>query len=108
MVTSARRRHPEVFAPVKAITNEDPRVEWVTAGNLNEWTNLAKKEQINIGVIFDKPGHISKCSDLKFVNCPLANQNTLALSYTPPVVGVQSKVTLGHDEDARCFINILR
>ena len=60
VVTSARRRHPEVFAPVKAITNEDTGVEWLTAGNLNGWTGLVKKELIDIGVVFDKPGHISK------------------------------------------------
>ena len=78
VVTSARRRHPEVFAPVKAITNEDTRVEWLTAGNLNGWTDLVKKELIDIGVVLDKPGHINKCWDLKFVHCPLANHNTLA------------------------------
>ena len=49
---------------------------------------------------------VCKCSDLKFVNCPLANQNTLALSYTPLTVGVESEVTLGHNEDAHRFINI--
>ena len=29
VVTSARWRHPEIFASVKAITNEGTRVQWV-------------------------------------------------------------------------------
>ena len=95
-----------MFAPAKAITNEDLRVEWLTAGNLNGWTDLVKKELIDIGVVFDKPGPVSKCCYLKFVNCPRANQNTFALSYPTQTVGVQSEVSLGHDEDARRFINI--
>ena len=65
-----------------------------------------KKELVDIGVVFDKPGPVSKCCYLKFVNCPRANQNTFALSYPTQTVGVQSEVSLGHDEDARRFINI--
>ena len=37
---------------------------------------------------------------------PHPNHNTSPLSFISPTVGTESDVTLGHDEDARFFINI--
>ena len=60
IVRSARKLHPEVFSPVKSLTNEDRRVEWLTYKNINDWTDLVKAELINLGIVYDKPGFMSK------------------------------------------------
>ena len=60
VVRSARKLHPEVFAPVKSLANEDRRVEWLTYKNINDWTDIVKRELIDLGVVYDSPGFISK------------------------------------------------
>ena len=56
----ARATHPEVFTPVLAKNDDDRRIDWMTYKNINDWTDMVKKELLRIGMVVDKPGLISK------------------------------------------------
>ena len=60
VASCSRFLHPEVFHPVMALTNEDRRVEWLTYKNLNDWTDIVKRELVDIGMVNDKSGFVSK------------------------------------------------
>ena len=55
---------PEHF-PVVAVsygskTDDDRQIDWMTYKNINDWTDMVKKELLRIGMVVDKPGLISK------------------------------------------------
>ncbi len=55
----AHRDHPEHFFPAKSISHDYRRAEWLTAQNINDWTDNHKKYLINIHFVKNEPG--SKC-----------------------------------------------
>ena len=59
-VRKARNENPAMFNPVMAKNDDDRRVEWLSYKNINDWTDMAKKELIQIKMVIDKPGLISK------------------------------------------------
>ena len=82
VVERARRDHPHIFQPKQAITNDDRRVEWLTFKNINDWTNAAKKELIDLGVVIDKPGFISKLSfSLSSFPCTIHSTSVVFVYY---------------------------
>ena len=60
MYTKTLRDFPEIMNPVKAKDNDDRRVDWTTYKNLNDWTDGAKKLLIEMDMVKDEPGLISK------------------------------------------------
>ena len=49
--------------PFSAKNNEDARVEWLTYGNINEWTDHLKEYLCHkVGFMKDEPGFICKCT----------------------------------------------
>ena len=56
-----RSLHPDILNPVQAKDHEDRRADWLTYANINEWTDVAKKYLIELGMLFDEPGEICKC-----------------------------------------------
>ena len=60
VVERARKDYPHIFQPRNTVTNDDRRVEWLTFKNINDWTDAVKKELIDLGVVIDKPGIMSK------------------------------------------------
>ena len=107
-VRKAMRLHPEVFGPVRAINDEDRRVDWLTYKNLNSWTDAVKKEMVDLGVVFDKPGFISKFrrAIFKTTSAPCLTFSVFLSLCVLVTDGVASEVTLGHPDDARRFVNI--
>ena len=59
-VRKARQDNQTVFMPVQAINDDNCRVEWLTYKHINDWNDVVKQELIKLGVVLDKPGHISK------------------------------------------------
>ncbi len=62
-VRKAVEDYPAELQPVSAKNNEDARVEWLTYGNINEWTDHLKDYLCNkVGFAKDEPGLICKCT----------------------------------------------
>ena len=55
-----RMDNPAIMNPAKTRDGEDHRVDWLTFSNINQWTDAAKKELIDLGMVKDEPGYISK------------------------------------------------
>ena len=55
-----RTNHPAILQPVKLKNSEDRRVEWLSFKNINTWTDAAKKLLIDMDMVKDEPGYISK------------------------------------------------
>jgi hypothetical protein len=51
-----RSQHPMILNPVMAKVNEDRRVDWLSYGNIMDWTRRAKAFLISIGMAKDEPG----------------------------------------------------
>ena len=67
-VRKAVEKNPTIIQPVAAKNNEDARVEWLTFGNINEWTNHLKKYLCDdVGFMKNEPGLISKCTCLLLI-----------------------------------------
>ncbi len=60
MYHKARQAHPEIMNPTSKKDNEDHRVDWLTYKNINDWTDEAKRMLIEMGMVKDEPGLISK------------------------------------------------
>ena len=56
----ARATHPKVFTPVLTKNDDNRQIDWMTYKNINDWTDMVKKELLRIGMVVDKPGLISK------------------------------------------------
>ena len=50
-----------MFNPVLAKNDDDRRVDWLTFSNINEWTDIVKREPVQIGMVLDRPGKIGEC-----------------------------------------------
>ena len=53
-----RNDYPEILNPVRAKDHEDRRVDWLSYGNINDWTDRAKKFLVSLGMLKDEPGTI--------------------------------------------------
>lgn len=60
--------NPAIMNPAKTRDGEDHRVDWLTFSNINQWTDAAKKELIDLGMVKDEPGYISKF--VLYLLCP--------------------------------------
>ena len=100
-VKKTRRLNPAVFAPVNAINDDDRRIEWLTYKNLNDWTNAIKKELINLDVVKDVPGPISKWVPVVIALFFANSSHHLSPQSLFSSDGTHSEVSLGHPDDAR-------
>jgi len=98
-----RHRHPEYIKPARAVDNKDQRVDWLTYNNIIKWMKRAKKFLLDIGMAKDEPGIIRKWLCLY---CIHILQLTSHLSITSNADGVESEVSLVHDNDAAWFITL--
>jgi hypothetical protein len=55
-----RKEHPRMIMPVKAINNEDRRVDWLTYKNIKDWNQKAKEFLISIRMGTPEQGLIRK------------------------------------------------
>ena len=56
----ARSSNPAIINPFKVKDDEDRSVDWLTFCNINDWTDQAKRVLIDMNMVKDEPGEISK------------------------------------------------
>ena len=56
-----RKLNPEVMNLIQAKGNKDPRAEWLSFGNINDWTNGAKTCLVDLDTVLDVPGVMCEC-----------------------------------------------
>ena len=56
----ARKDYPEILNPVRAKSNEDRRIDWLTFKNIHDWNARAKSVLVKMGMASNEPGKIRK------------------------------------------------
>ena len=90
-VRATRARNHGIVNPLKAVSCEERRWEWVTYRNLNDWVDFAKKELVDIGFAKDEPGLIREIS---FIRCDYLFLLSASNTNLTPTDGIISEILL--------------